>query len=340
MNAPLSALRAQTHRHPMRVVTRRTGISAETLRVWERRYQVVTPARTQTGRRLYSDAEIERLHLLYRATLGGRNIGALAALPDPVLTELLRQDAEAELARHPIPSDVRDDDSASARRFVLESLRAIERFEPAALGAVLRRASVALPATAFLEGVIATVLEQMGTRWREGTLRPVHGHLAAAVVRHVLERTTVATPPPAPKLLLATVTGQHHELGALIAAAAAAAEGWSVTWLGANLPAGDIAEAAQRLRVRAVGLSLIHPMNDVAVTEELRRLRAMLPQSVELIVGGSAAASYGVLGEIGLAPIADLSTLKTRLQEIARRPGQARANPAEPQPRRRARRDR
>src|SRR5512145_2979484 len=98
-----STARLLTHRHPMRVVTRRTGLSAEILRVWERRYRVVTPARTQTGRRLYSDAEIERLHLLHRATLGGRSIGLVAALPTPALAKLVRQDAEAEQARPTSP---------------------------------------------------------------------------------------------------------------------------------------------------------------------------------------------------------------------------------------------
>src|SRR5512139_3052140 len=99
MNSCRSTARAQVHRHPMRVVTRRTGLSAELLRVWERRHRVVTPARTQTGRRLYSDSEIERLRLLYRATLGGRSIGSVAPLSTPALTELVRQDAAAEVVR-------------------------------------------------------------------------------------------------------------------------------------------------------------------------------------------------------------------------------------------------
>ena len=317
---------AATPRHPMRVVTRRTGLPAELLRVWERRYKVVVPARTGTGRRLYSDADIARLHLLYRATLGGRSIGLVAPLPNSALEELLRQDAEAESARAARTRASRDDDDSSNREaaFVGEALRAVERFDPPALSAVLRRASIALSATTFLEKVVASVLEQVGTRWRDGSLRPVHGHLTATVVRRVLERTTVSAPPPAPRILLATVTGQAHELGALIAAAAAASEGWSVIWLGANLPAEDIAEAAATLNVDAVGLSLIHPAGDVAVSQELRRLRATLPRSVKLIAGGAAASGYDeVLEEIGATYTPGLDDFVTLLRSIARksRPG-------------------
>ena len=314
---PSRPTRLQVHRHPMRIVTRRTGLSAEILRVWERRYRVVTPARTQTGRRLYSDSEIERLLLLHRATLGGRTIGLIAPLPDTALQELLRKDAEAELARAE-RNTTRTATAFSAERFVADSLRALDRFDLDTLGAVLQRASVALPVIDFLEGVVASFLDRVGTRWREGALRAVHGHLAATVVRRVLEQTTVSGSPGAPRLLFATLTGQTHELGAIMAGAAAAAEGWSVTWLGANLPASDIAEAALKLRVRAVGLSLIHPIEDAVVSDELRRLQVLLPRSTTLLVGGAAAEDYAeTLEEIGVAPLSDMSALITRLRELS-----------------------
>ena len=52
---------AEQPRHPIQVVVRRTGLSADLLRAWERRYAAVEPGRTSTGRRLYSDRDIERL---------------------------------------------------------------------------------------------------------------------------------------------------------------------------------------------------------------------------------------------------------------------------------------
>lgn len=319
MNKDRAVVRAQTHRHPMRVVTRRTGLSAELLRVWERRHRVVVPARTQTGRRLYSDSEIERLHLLHRATLGGRSIGLIASLSTAALVELLRQDADAELAPSVVMQAGRKSPAVSPDVvFVSDSLRAVERFDPEALGALLRRASVALSAMEFLGKVVTPLLEQVDSRWREGTLRRIHGHLTTSVVRSVLERTTVSAPSPAPTLLLATVTGQSHELGALIAGAAAAAAGWSVTWLGANLPAEDIAEAARKLHARVVGLSLVHPAGDASVNEELRRLRSLLPRSTVLIAGGAASAGYvTVLEEIGAQRITDLNALVESLREIS-----------------------
>src|SRR5678810_782943 len=78
--------------HPIQIVTRRTGLSADVLRVWEKRYAVVTPVRSSSGRRLYSDADIERLRLLVQATRTGRTIGQVAALPTEALVELLGEE--------------------------------------------------------------------------------------------------------------------------------------------------------------------------------------------------------------------------------------------------------
>ncbi len=320
MMAPRAPARARVHRHPMRVVMRRTGLSAELLRVWERRHHVVTPGRTQTGRRLYSDAEIERLRLLYRATLAGRSIGLIAGLSMPALAALVRQDAEAEQGAMRAP--VGPPNAPEAGRFVDQALRAVERFDALALDAALRRAVVALSAVAFLDDVVAVVLERVGARWRDGTLRPAHGHFTTAVVRRVLDRVTETTSVPgaAPRVLLATPAGQLHELGAMLAAAAAAAEGWSVTYLGANVPAEDIAEAAVAIRARVVGLSLVHPPNDRGVSHELRRLRTLLPVTIALVVGGAAAGAYrDVLDEIGAKHMSDLRAWRADLEKMSRR---------------------
>ena len=317
-----TASKPQAHQHPMRVVTRRTGLSADLLRAWERRYEVVRPSRSESGRRLYSDADIERLGLLYRATLAGRGIGQLARLSTSELAALVRRDAEADRAGNgvPTPQPVAPPDDHLAD-YLGECFRAIERLDAVALEASLRRAVVALPADAFLDALVVPLLEQIGARWREGTLRPVHGHLASAVLRRVLDRVieTAASGGVTPNLVVATPAGQMHEFGAMLAAAAAAAEGWRVTYLGASLPAEDIAAAAVQTRARAVALSLVYPAGDRAVEHELRRLRTLLPKDVTLVVGGAAATAYRpVLEEIGATPLGDLADFRSQLHALRR----------------------
>jgi MerR family transcriptional regulator, light-induced transcriptional regulator len=312
----------------MRVVTRRTGLSADLLRAWERRYEVVKPSRSESGRRLYSDADIERLRLLYRATLAGRSIGQVAELPTDALAALVRHDAAADAeadaqaerasegaqnsAIHALPS---------AAGYLDDCLRAVERLDATALEAALRRAAVALPIASFLEALVVPLLERIGRRWREGALRPVHGHLASAVLRRVLDglAESASSPLATANLVVATPAGQVHEFGALLVAVTAAAEGWRVTYLGADLPAEDIAEAAVRTRARAAALSLVYPAGDPAVADELRRLRTALPKDVALVVGGAESAAYAsVLDEIGAVWLGGLADFRAQLQTLRR----------------------
>jgi methanogenic corrinoid protein MtbC1 len=120
-------------------------------------------------------------------------------------------------------------------------------------------------------------------------------------------------------LVVATPVGQVHEFGALLVAATAAAEGWRVTYLGTDLPAEDIAEAAARTRARAAALSVVFPAGDTALADELRHLRAALPKDVTLVVGGAAASAYsGVLDEIGAARLDDLEAFRAQLRTLWR----------------------
>jgi DNA-binding transcriptional MerR regulator/methylmalonyl-CoA mutase cobalamin-binding subunit len=296
----------------MQIVTRRTGLSPAVLRMWERRYGVVKPTRSPKGRRLYSDSDVERLRLLARATQGGRSIGQVAALSDDALAELVSRDAVEERARSSVGITI------PARRLVEDALAAIERLEAASLEAMLGRAMLVLPASAFLDDVVAPLLQQIGERWREGTLRPVHGQLATAVLRRALDRFREASAPSdAPELVVATPAGQMHEFGALLVAATAAAEAWAVTYLGPDLPAEDIADAVRVTGARALALSIVHPSGDRALAHELRTLASRLPRATLLLAGGAAAPSYAAaIDAIGGERLVNLEELRVRLRAI------------------------
>src|SRR5262245_25366803 len=78
--------------YPIRAVARRTGLTSHVIRVWEKRYGAVSPMRTPTNRRLYSDTDVERLRLLHQATLAGHSIGQIAQLPNERLQALVAAD--------------------------------------------------------------------------------------------------------------------------------------------------------------------------------------------------------------------------------------------------------
>jgi len=310
---------ADEKRHPIQVVARRTGLSADVLRAWERRYGVLDPARSGSRRRLYSDDDIDFLRLLKQATAGGRSVGQVAGLGRAALEALVREDEAAAAAGPPQTTG----DPAGAQQTVERALNAIVALDGPALDAVLRRAMIETDAPRFLDAVVAPLLVRIGERWRDGGVTPAHEHLASGVLRVVLSDFTRAFVPAAdaPRFLSATPRGERHEFGAMLAAAAAAASGWRVTYLGGDLPAAAIAAAARQTGAAVVALSLVHPEHATDLRDELRDLRAALPPGVVLFAGGAAAARHAsALKDVNALLVSDLGGLRTTLASLAAAP--------------------
>lgn len=309
--------------HSIRAVAKRTGLSLHVIRVWEKRYQAVEPSRTATNRRLYSDAEIERLGLLRDITNSGHTIGNVAALPTEKLRELARQtQQEPGNSRANLPAAGAQNSPGGA--LVAECIEAVKVLNPKSLQDVLVRGSVQLGLQGLLQVVVAPLAHALGELWRDGTITAAHEHFATAILRTQLGQMTkgFAEPENAPSLIVATPAGQLHELGALLAGATASSLGWRVAYLGTSLPAAEIAGAAIQRRARAVALSIVYPEDDPRLESELTRLRELLPTSVGILVGGRAMNAYRpALDRIGAHQIRDLKHLSDTLDAF-RKPSQ------------------
>jgi MerR family transcriptional regulator, light-induced transcriptional regulator len=298
--------------HPIGVVSERTGLSQEVLRVWERRYGAVRPERAEGGQRLYTDGDVERLQLLRLATQGGRSIGSVAQLPNAELQRLVREDEQARArvagTEAAAPASLVDLDAAVAHARALDG---------AALEVLLSRAAAVLGAPHFLERVVAPFMRRVGEEWHAGKLSPAHEHLATATVHRVVVRVLGTLDPNSdgPVFLVAAPAGERHETGALLAAATAAAEGWRVVYLGADLPAGDLAAAAITTGARAVGVSLVYVTDPARTAAELGQIRRGLPASVPLLVGGGGSAAVAtVAGGLDVLWVPELEALRSALR--------------------------
>jgi len=311
---------SQSHQ-AIRWVAQRTGLSVHVIRVWEKRYGAVAPERTGTNRRLYSDEEVERLSLLRDVTQNGHSIGNVAKLPTGKLRELARQ-SPARTVAAPAPA------ASSAAAILEECLAAVKALDGRALDTTLRRAATELGAQGLLVRVVAPLVHEIGERWRSGVITAAHEHFASAVIRIFLGHAAkpFAGLEHAPVLVVGTPTGQLHELGALLAGATAANLGWHVIYLGASLPAAEIAGAARQNRARAVALSLVYPEDDPRLEGELTWLREALPAEIPLLIGGRAAPAYlSALEKIGATLTKDLPELCSKLDDL-RKPA-AKATP-------------
>lgn len=274
---------AKESRHPIRVVSKRTGLTPTLLRAWERRYGVVAPARSDGGQRLYSDEDVRRLALLNQVVGEGRNISQVASLSMEELEDLVREDRSGRLAPPP-PEPL---GGASIIRLMAQAEDAVVSMDAPQLERVLIRGAMAFPAQVVTDQLIVPLLGKIGEDWRSGRLGPAQEHLASRVVRRVLEwlLDNIAVEEDAPVLLSATPAGETHEFGALLSAVTAASEGWRGVFLGPDLPAVEIAGAALRLQARAVALSILGTSEAESWLAEVEDLRRRLPTSVMLFLG-------------------------------------------------------
>ncbi len=314
----MSASRS-SQRHPIGVVARRTGLKPDLIRAWERRYGAVAPGRSDTRRRFYSDEDVERLLLLRRVVSSGRGISQVAGLSNEELEALVESDAPAGPQTAVPPQFVRDAGDDPAEAFLTRCLGAAQRLDVQELTIEIERASVAFSRTRLIESFLVPLMQRIGDLWHQGTLRPLHEHMASAVVRSFLGPlySFQQSEPSAPHMVVTTPSRQHHELGALMAAASAAGEGWQVTYLGPELPSEEIAAAAVQKGARAVALSLTYPPDDPLLRDDLRRLRRLLGSHTTILVGGRAAPAYAsVLSEIGALRLESLAELRQHLQSL------------------------
>lgn len=315
---PVMSTTTHTATHSIQTVARRTGLTPDVIRAWERRYEAVEPSRSATKRRLYTDDDVQRLLMLRRATLAGRRIGEVARLPLDQLTRLVEED---ETAAANVPRAAGAADGSPGDAHLTACLAALRAMDTEGLASALRLAARELGTNVLLEDVLVPLLHRVGEGWRDGSLRICHEHLATTLTRSLLDvlRATQLQSFGGPAIVVSTPEGETHELGAMMAALIAAAEGWRVSYLGPDLPSQELVAAVKLQQAKLLALSIVHPQDPEKVRTELGRLRETLPADVTILVGGQGAEGCaGPTADPGLQLVSDLRSLGHTLAALKR----------------------
>jgi DNA-binding transcriptional MerR regulator/methylmalonyl-CoA mutase cobalamin-binding subunit len=267
-------------------VEQETGISKDTLRVWERRYGFPKPKRDARGERAYSAEEVLELRRIRRLMDQGMRPGRIFAQGLAAL--------EAEPS--PAPPATRPHEIALLRAHRIGELRSL-----------LEQAALREGLYAFVTETAAPLTVQVGEAWARGELQVYEEHLFSeqlqAVLRGAIARLDGAG--SAPKVLLTTLPGEQHGLGLLMAQAVFALEGADCVSLGTQTPVRELADAARAQGAQLVALSASGGYAPGALREGVHQLRAALSDNVEIWCGGAGAArlkrpadGVRVLGEL------------------------------------------
>jgi len=256
-------------------VERDTGISKDTLRVWERRYGFPLPLRDENGDRAYPPDQVEKLRLIRRLLdLGKRPAKIVAASIEDLL-------AQVETYQDP-----READPGTHEDTFLHLVKLHRSDE---LRATLQQMLLKQGLQRFVAETVDRLNVAIGQSWMRGELDVAEEHLYSEQLQNVL-RNAIGSHSRAgsrPRILLTTFPEELHGLGLLMAEAMLVPEGACCISLGIQTPVSDITSAAQAGRFDVVALSFSGAYPVRQALDGLKQLRLLLPPTIALWAGGA-----------------------------------------------------
>ena len=263
--------------HRINRLAKLTGLTTHVIRAWERRFNLVNPARGPNRYRLYSDEDVTLFRYLKDETDKGASIGELAELGRE---ELLRRShlAEQELRKTNPPVE----------HLIDELIRTLQDHDRGTFERRLNGAVAVIPFEESLHRILLPLQIRVGEMWHEGKLRVAIEHYVTRQVQQKLfsAMNQLRTIDHGPQVVVACPPKEFHEIGAQTVAYFCAVRGCRVTYLGADVPVPALIDFCKRIKPQLVLMSFTVPWGNANGVEILAELKTGLKKICPLIVGG------------------------------------------------------
>jgi len=244
-------------------LSRRTGVSSELLRAWERRYNLFSPARTPSGYRLYGAEDVLRAERMRSHIAAGLSAAEAANVTGSDFPEAF----EIEPADASIPQQFGD-----------ELERALDRLDDAAAHAALDWLFSRFATETVLRDVVLPYMRGLGQRWERGEDVIAAEHFASALLRgRILGLARGWGGGAGPLALLACVPGDQHDIGLICFGLALRGRGWRISFLGPDTPLEAILSAGRMLGPELVVVAACVAERAEAAAPALAELAGLTP---------------------------------------------------------------
>ena len=292
--------------YPIRTVAKLTGLTLDTLRAWERRYGAVVPERDGRGR-CYTDSHVERLRLLRGVVESGNSIGRVAGMTDAELRRLARN-VGVDTVADSIALQVE-----TGEPHLSAFMDAIDEFSFTRASVEMMRISMLVPPSLLMQRVALPLMRITGSRWHQGIWTIAQEHMVSTILMQLAGSLVRLYRPAAgaPRILITTLPGERHEFGILAASMMVVTHSCELLYLGVELPAAEIADAALRAKADVVLIGARRLSPRWQAMGELKVLAGLLGKHVPLWVGGPV--------PTGNARLPARATAITDFEDLARR---------------------
>ncbi|MDD4373883.1 MAG: MerR family transcriptional regulator [Bacteroidales bacterium] len=265
---------------------RLTGIKAHTIRIWEKRYGIVDPCRTESNIRWYNDEDLKKLLNVSILNRHGYKISRIATLSLQQINQRIMEVVQPE-----------SDYLSQIESLVVAMIELCEnRFER-----ILNQSIIKIGFEETLFYVVYPFFEKIGLLWQTGTINPAQEHFISNLIKmklfFAIDSLPTVTKSDSKSIILFLPEWELHEIGLLTYYYIAKKHGLKVYYLGQNVPFDDLISVAQTVEPDMLATYFVSAVSSEKVKQYLHDLVKHFPELHILISGRQAIAMEAELME-------------------------------------------
>lgn len=251
-----------------------TGIKAHTIRIWEERYNIITPQRTNTNIRFYSNEDLKRILNVSILNSNGVKISKIADLTTSELNEAVKKIVDA---------NNKEDDQIEGLIMSMIELDE-DRFQE-----IITNNVSAHGLLKTIETYIYPFFEKIGTLWQTGTINPAQEHFVSNLIRQkiivAIDSITIKPDPSKDTFLLFLPESELHEIGLLVYTYLLKSRGYKVIYLGQSVPFEDLLTVVNSIEPQKIVTIITNPFSEGMLQAYLNKLALALPKCTIFVSG-------------------------------------------------------
>lgn len=289
--------------YSIRDLEKLSGIKSHTIRIWEKRYNLIKPERSQTNRRLYSDSDLRKLINVAVLTRNGIKISHIAKLS---LEEI--DDKVAVLLRENQKKD----------NYIDGMVMAMVELNEDVFSSVLLRAVIRNGFEETFENIVFPFLARVGLLWQTGAINPAQEHFVTSFLRQKIISATdslVVNRSPVQKRVALFLPGNElHEMGLLYYNYLIRKNGHTTIYLGQMLPLEALTEVDTVWDPGFLLTGTLSGFTDEPAFQYVKILSEMFPEKI-ILVAGLLAGEAAETGKKNIFPVHNTADLIRFLEE-------------------------
>jgi DNA-binding transcriptional MerR regulator len=244
-------------KYNIQIASNLSGVGTHTLRAWEKRYQAIVPERSDSGRRLYSDEDIEKLQLLSELCTLGNSIGAIANKPKTELKNILIKLGKKDFSS---PQTLSLEENPQRSKEALNSLLfALNHFKLDILSHEVGKLKITLSAKDFALNILFPLVSKLNERVENESLSKAQGNALSSILKfhmgHIIFKSYEQKFKNPNKITISTVDGDGQYFCSMLSALLCSHYNLNFFYLGKGAPNNTLVEASKSLDANIILLT-------------------------------------------------------------------------------------